>query len=400
MSYNEVEVFFPKRLLVRSKIANSTEDYSIELFEISSSEEIICFKRERPKFPLSINLMITNRCSTDCAYCYADRSINDELSTQDVLSIIRESRNNGTVNLTLTGGDLLMRQDSLEIFKACIKAQFNPFISTKTPKSANYVKKLKEIGITEIQFSLDSVIPSTLKRLLNVSDSYIKKVGDFFSACRNEKIRLSIRSVLTNLNATTNEISTLYSFLQKYENIEKWTITPAFHSEYKTNSINLRPDNDALKAVYFFTQKLNSGFPIFYNKLNNKGYSYTQYTDIESYIKYSSTCLGNTSSLSILCDGSCTVCEMLYGNKQFELGNIKEKSLYEIWNSEKAFAIFRGEILENSTSPCASCKSISKCKGDIFKRVCYVDVIKVHGKNNGDQPDPKCPKCIQYDMIL
>lgn len=32
--------------------------------------------------------------------------------------------------------------------------------------------------------------------------------------------------------------------------------------------------------------------------------------------------------------------------------------------------------------------------------LCYVNVVKVHGMENGNQPDPKCPKCNKWNLIL
>lgn len=394
------EVIFPKRFLVKQDKRRNQNDRAIEYIKLLSKDMDSIFKPERPQYPLNINLMITNKCSTNCAYCYANRSIDEDLTTALMLDFINHAKRIGVVNLTLTGGDLLMRKDSLQIFEACIKSQFSLFISTKTPQSEEYVRRLKSIGVNEVQFSLDSANTSTLRRLLNVSDSYLDRVGSFFSACRNHKIKLSIRSVLTSQNTSLEEINNLYNFLLRYDNIAKWTLTPMFHSEYILNNDNLCPENDKLAEIFAFTRGLNPPFSIFYNKLGEKGYLHTQYSDIADYISKGSTCLANTTSVSILCDGTCTVCEMLYKNPLFVLGNIKERTLEEIWNSDKAISIFDGNISRNFNSPCNSCRHLFECKGDIFKHVCYVDVVKVHGMENGNQPDPKCPKCKKWNLIL
>lgn len=63
-------------------------------------------------------------------------------------------------------------------------------------------------------------------------------------------------------------------------------------------------------------------------------------------------------------------------------------------------SIFDGNISRNFNSPCNFCQHLFECKGDIFKHVCYVDAVKVHGMENGNQPDPKCPKCKKWNLIL
>ena len=47
---------------------------------------------------------------------------------------------------------------------------------------------------------------------------------------------------------------------------------------------------------------------------------------------------------------------------------------------------------------CSSCAVFDICKGSIAKRVCYVDIMKVH--KHSDYPDPKCPQSLICDYIL
>lgn len=111
------------------------------------------------------------------------------------------------------------------------------------------------------------------------------------------------------------------------------------------------------------------------------------------------TCYANTYSISILPSGDCTICEMLYYNRFFILGNIKEQKLIDIWNSEKAIDLFlpkRENITQDSA--CSTCLVFDKCKRQLAKKICYVDVMKVYGLL--DFPDPKCPQSPKCNYIL
>ena len=46
-------------------------------------------------------------------------------------------------------------------------------------------------------------------------------------------------------------------------------------------------------------------------------------------------CEGNLSYMLVLPDGKVTICEELYWHPQFILGNITEKSIMEVWMSDK-----------------------------------------------------------------
>ena len=98
--------------------------------------------------------------------------------------------------------------------------------------------------------------------------------------------------------------------------------------------------------------------------------------------------------MSILPSGDCTICEMLYYNKHFIIGNIKEMNIEDIWNSKKALSLYspsKEEIVVEST--CSSCSMFDKCRKNLAKKICYVDIMKVH--KHPDFPDPKCPQSQQ-----
>ena len=68
--------------------------------------------------PLSVNLMVTTQCTTDCAYCYANRSLLPLMDTDTILGLIDELYIGGVTNITLTGGDVFARKDWMIILKS------------------------------------------------------------------------------------------------------------------------------------------------------------------------------------------------------------------------------------------------------------------------------------------
>lgn len=118
---------------------------------------------KRPNIPLSANLMVTTKCSTDCLYCYANRQLRPTLKTEKLLDLIRELYEQGTINVTLTGGDIFAHQDWPVVLERVRQYGYKPFLSTKTPLDYNQIKYLRELGYEEIQFSLDSTDSEALK---------------------------------------------------------------------------------------------------------------------------------------------------------------------------------------------------------------------------------------------
>ena len=69
----------------------------------------------RPHTPISVNFMVTEKCNTNCIYCYAKRDTRQEMSTSEILKVFKDLSDYAIVNLTLTGGDIFARKDWYEI---------------------------------------------------------------------------------------------------------------------------------------------------------------------------------------------------------------------------------------------------------------------------------------------
>jgi radical SAM protein with 4Fe4S-binding SPASM domain len=68
------------------------------------------------RIPLSALFELTGRCNLDCGHCYLDIAHPPpEMSTAEACHVVDELARAGTLFLTLTGGELFLRKDALEI---------------------------------------------------------------------------------------------------------------------------------------------------------------------------------------------------------------------------------------------------------------------------------------------
>lgn len=389
------EIVFPENLLVHSNLNDSNKYYTTKDFFPMNKYELC-----RPKTPLMMNIMVTEKCNTNCIYCYAKRNTRKEMSTSEIANVFKSISLSGIINLTLTGGDIFARNDWFEIISLSKKANFNYLISTKTILEEQDIHKLKQLGIHQIQFSLDSITDNVLMNMLNVSKNYnADKLKHMFKTFDVYGIKISLRTVLCKQNARIDIISDLCDFVNCNTSITSWTITPAFYSENKDNYNNYAVDNDMLVKVFSFLKRHKMRIRPLFNKINKDGYILQRATSVEDYVEDNQNCYANTYSMSILPSGDCTICEMLYYNPDFIIGNIKDDSIEDIWNSKKALDLYapsKEQIMGESA--CSTCKVFEKCRRSFTKKICYVDVMKVH--HNFNYPDPKCPQSSTYDYIL
>ncbi len=260
--------------------------------------------------------------------------------------------------------------------------------------------EIKNLGYDNFQFSLDSCDPEILNRHLHVQHDYINRIDEMLSSCDNLGLGIDIRTVITSINGTETRLTELYRFITRHKCIKRWDLTPYFYSPYKSSSYQEhRPNNEILRYMWNFSKREDLSIPIYLNKIGEDGYELQKYNNTEEFTENNMVCSGNCSCLSILANGICNVCEMLYEHPDFILGDAKSTPIYKIWNSDRAKKIY--QLPQNeapSNSACATCKDYNTCRLDFHKRICFSDIIKTGGSLYS--PDPRCPKSKKHDFIL
>jgi len=69
------------------------------------------------KKPLIVGWAITDQCNRKCDYCSIWRRPNRDLSTSVILQIVDALAESGTLRISFTGGEPLLRQDMGEVMK-------------------------------------------------------------------------------------------------------------------------------------------------------------------------------------------------------------------------------------------------------------------------------------------
>ncbi|GHU70155.1 hypothetical protein FACS189413_10120 [Bacteroidia bacterium] len=110
-----------------------------------------------------------------------------------------------------------------------------------------------------------------------------------------------------------------------------------------------------------------------------------------SEFKERSLCTANVEGLVILPDGKVTICEELYWNENFLLGDLTTSSILEVWSSDKAKSLWNlNQKNFPKESACSSCQDFDNCRKG--KGVCWKMVVKGYDWENYLYPDPRCPR--------
>ncbi len=388
---NGREIWFPKNVLLKSNVINSgTTVYSPHDFAYIGEPD---FDTLRLTYPCYLNIELNMSCLTDCIYCYADKEIfkGQILSTQEILDFIDQAHSNGVLQIDINGGEVLLHPGIKEILRKLTIYGYRPLISTKIPIKESTADFLVSIGINTIQISLDSSNEEILCEMLNVSKFYLAQMEKTLDYLCKIGMQVNINVVLTRINSSIKEIDKLILFLHKFSCISMIRINPCGYSLYKKNFNTLSINAKDLEFIKQHIEKIKNKYPE--TGINFSGYD-AEYMYKSPYKEESfdqrAICTGNLRNIILLPNGNVTICEELYNNPNFIIGNIKKNSLREIWMSEKALKLYNFENRIKTNSPCYSCGDRKTCRTG--RGVCWKTVLMAYGNGHWDYPDPRCPR--------
>lgn len=127
---------------------------------MTSNKNILTDKHNRLHSYLRIS--ITERCNLRCTYCMPEEGVSlspkSHLMTADeIFGIAKEFVDNGVNKIRITGGEPLVRKDVRNVLQQLSKLPINLSITTNAVIVDQFIDFFKEIGLNNINVSLDSL---------------------------------------------------------------------------------------------------------------------------------------------------------------------------------------------------------------------------------------------------
>lgn len=136
------------------------------------------------RIPFSLSFELTARCNQQCKMCYVckpahDRSAKEkELSALQWLTLAKEARDAGLFWVTLTGGEIFLREDFKEIYSGILELGLMVQIFTNgTLITPEMVKWLKTMPPYKISITLYGANSETCRQITGYKESYQRTVG-------------------------------------------------------------------------------------------------------------------------------------------------------------------------------------------------------------------------------
>jgi radical SAM protein with 4Fe4S-binding SPASM domain len=103
----------------------------------------------------AVLMELTKRCPADCIHCYVIKNPINELSLAEICDYFAQFRAEGVFNLTLSGGDPLVRPDIAEILAEARRHHFFTSVQTSgLPVTAKQADLMARHGVNTVEMSM------------------------------------------------------------------------------------------------------------------------------------------------------------------------------------------------------------------------------------------------------
>jgi MoaA/NifB/PqqE/SkfB family radical SAM enzyme len=319
-----------------------------------------CLEKDEFYPPISVQLMITNRCTTNCIMC-DHHSINseNELSGNEIGNIIDYINDLGTKNIIISGGEPLFRNDCIEILEVAKKKILNVGLLTNGIKRDNRSESMVSITRDDaqrikntcdwVQLSVDSFDPDTYQQIRREDVNKVKEsIGNLEIAGVNVEIVFTIQKlnideaidIITSKRPYNNKAKIRFKFAHGPNNSNDFLLSDdeeklkTFIRNCKANEkFNTEYIAEMFKLGYFNGDDIINGIPLFSkNKIfSNNGY----------------TCHVLNYSCKIDAEGCVYPCCFLYDDNMGEGSKIRSKYNIGSLRAKGAIAIMPLSTGEN-----------------------------------------------------
>jgi radical SAM protein with 4Fe4S-binding SPASM domain len=312
---------------------------------------------------------LTLACNMNCRHCgsRAGQARPDELSQPEALRLCHDLVELGTKRITLGGGEPTLRQDWTMIAEALVShgVKVN-MVSNGRGWDRSMAQRVKAFALDSIAFSVDGC---------EVTHNYIRRVKDQWKELL-EAIDLTVGmgvpvSVVTQINRRNlNELEEMRELFGAH-GIRSWQLQLGNPSGNMADNRDLVIGPEDILDIVPRVAKLRrmTGKPKVYIG-DNIGYYGEHETDLRDQgglVPFWVGCQAGCSVIGIESNGNIKGClslpSAMNGVDQFIEGNIRQRSLREIWESPDAFAYNRKFKVEQLGGFCRTCEYAEICRG-------------------------------------
>jgi radical SAM protein with 4Fe4S-binding SPASM domain len=345
--------------------------------------------------PSKVYLEITRRCNLKCKICYNNSgfAINNELNTKEIMKVLNDLKKMGTFETRFTGGEPTQRKDFFKIVNYAKKLGFFVSIGTNGIWDKDLLKKISNSKIDMIIISIEG--PEKINDRIRGKGSFKKAVRTISYLSKNTNKLLRINTTIAKYNISC------IGYIAKLADKNGIPVINTMPIRLNGRSINMK--NQILTQIDYLNfikniEKLRKKHKVkiqsYFDVLGKK----SRWLENQTSLINKKTCAAGVEACVISPQGDVYGCAASNPNQlsktvrqMFIAGNVKKKSIKNIWFDSKRWKIYR-DLKLNKNARCLKCKFYAKkCFGN-----CFISSFFHSGKLNSK--DPYCFVDLIKDM--
>jgi pyrroloquinoline quinone biosynthesis protein E len=334
--------------------------------------------------PLWLLAEITYRCPLHCAFCYnptdyADHTKN-ELNTDEWVKVLRDARKMGALQLGISGGEPLLRDDIEDIVtEANQLGYYSNLITSGVGLTEKRIDAFKAGGLDHIQLSMHDIT---------------EEISNFVTDTKTFKLKQKVAAMIKDrgypmvLNVVIHRynIGHIKEILEMAEKLGADYVELANTQYYGWSLINrnqLMPTKEQIDEAEKITNE-------FREYIGNKMKIFFVVPDY--YAERPKKCMNGWGEVFMIvtANGDVLPCHSARVLPNIDFPNVKNDQLNEIWYDSSAFNKYRGD--DWMKEPCRSC---SEKENDLGGCRCQAYLLS----GDAEGADPICTKSPHRHLI-
>lgn len=372
--------------------------------------------------PLTIDFDITLECNQNCLHCNVSggEPLQNELSKEEIFSVLQELHDIGIIEISITGGEPLMRKDWLELVE--FAAKYNDWnIILNTNGILWKEKEIERFAITcknvLVAVSIDGWNSETYSLLrpnqsLGTSNGHFERIVNNILLMKQYGIKVSGNFTITRLNIPyffnmipfaegigLDALLGLKLFPHGRANENYSVLNPTYKDwqKFLIQVVNIKSISGSYSRKVYISVMCPWEF---FLPLKTIGMGSKEIADMFSYVSPLNNyfyrqvrtlgCNAGVTSCAISPDGEVFPCGTVSTKAPgLECGNVKPAGIEHVWNNSERLKAIRELKLEDIDGPCLDCEFSSICGGGCRARA-YTRT------GNYTALDPDCPIVHQW----
>ena len=330
-------------------------------------------------------LEVTRKCDTHCRLCYVDsgQEYPDALTQEEIFQVIDQMAELGVQNIALTGGDPLTRKDLLEILDYIhTNNNLKPAISTSLLSlKEELAQKLSDTGAA-VQVSLDG--SNAEINDWNRGEGSFEKTMKGIELLQKYQVPFRFAFVINKKNMHDVENMVALGIDLGAKEVAFGKVKIAGRAAHQNGQIVPTPEE--LTTVYhklYRAEVDTRNIELQVRCKHNQGLR----AGLENRVGCLPCGAGRTF-VHVAYNGEVIPCSLFTGCREFQVGNVRNDHLTDLWEQASIYKYFR-ETKAEDIEVCHSCSAKLLCGGG-----CRADAYNTSGDINGFCSD--CQDLVTY----